>query len=181
MIKINLLPWREQARRAKKIRFAIFLGIFLVLTFVMLIFVHMYVSGWITAQQQRSAYLQSEIDASQLVLTDLKSQKNKESALTSQLNFVMDLRAKGFRAIGLLTALVKAVPQSLSIDKILRRGNTVYIGGRAESDLEITLFMKNLGTEGSFNPPVLTEITTQQSGLIKERHFQMKIEQQELK
>jgi len=179
MVRINLLPWREQARRAKQIRFGITLGIFLVLTFIMLIFVHIYLSGWISAEQQRSAYLRSEFDADQLDLTALKTEKDKQVLLEAQLHFVMDLRAKGFRAIHLLSALVKTVPISLSLEKILRRGNTIFISGKAQSDLQITLFMKNIGAEGSFNPPVLTEISTQLNGTVEERHFQMKIEQQE--
>ncbi len=179
MVRINLLPWREQARKAKRIRFGILLGIFLLFTLFIIICAHIYVDSLIAAQQERLDYLQSEIDLEQGTLGTLKVENKKKLSLESQLGFVMNLRARGLQAIHLFDALTNSIPSALTLEKIERQGNIINLTGKAQSDMEITLFMKNLFNQHYFNQPVLTDISTRKNGNVEERYFHLKLVQQE--
>jgi type IV pilus assembly protein PilN len=179
MVRINLLPWREQARKIRRIQFAMILGVFLFITLLLLVTTHLYSAALVDTQLQRNAFIQSEIDLNQGRLTTLKTDKNTKMNLEMQLRFVMDLRARGHKAIHLFEALTNAVPASLTLEKIERINNNINLTGKAQSDLQITQFMKNLVNEHKFNQPVLTEISTRKNGEVDERYFKLKVQQQE--
>ena len=179
MDQINLLPWREQARQVKRTEFLITLGFFIGLTLVLVFILHLYLSMLVCHQMDRNQYLQSELDKNQGEVTTLKEKKKEVLALRAQLQFLKELRGKSYRAVRILNMLTTAVPQSLSLEKVIRNGNSVMIEGVAQSDLEVTLFMKNISTTHGFAQPVLTGINTEKTDTQGQRHFQLTVQQQD--
>jgi type IV pilus assembly protein PilN len=178
MIQVNLLPWREQARQAKQVFFGLLLIGFFILSLIAILFVHLYFSTVISSQKKNNAYLQSEITNSATSFASLKTEKEKQIKLLEQLHFIINLRTRSYEAVRLLTMLVNATPSTVFLDKILREDNVITLGGKAKSNLEITLFMKNIGKVNGFAQPVLTGISTQDSAVVGERSFQLKVIQE---
>jgi type IV pilus assembly protein PilN len=175
MAQINLLPWREQARQDKRTRFMVTLGIFIGITLFFILILHLYVSNEINLQLQRNTYLQLEFDQTKAEVAALKIKQKDQIALMAQLHFIIDLRNKSFIVIRLLAELSQAVPDALLINKIERKENIVTVVGKAESNSQVTTFMKNIALSPIFNQPDLTEISAEKKGNSEEKYFQLTV------
>jgi type IV pilus assembly protein PilN len=175
MVQINLLPWREQARQAKQIRFGILLAMFVVAAIMLIIGAHFYYKNLIQIQNESNAFLQSSLDASQTELATLKEKKQAQITLIAQLHYIINLRKKSYETVHLLDALAHTVPENVLLDKVIREGDVVTIAGIAQVDSEVTQFIKNIRQVNGFDQPVLTGITSIQGPNGDERHFQIKV------
>ena len=179
MTDINLLPWREQARQVKKIRFAILSGSTIVAAFLLVIFVHIYLNQLINHQMRRNQFLQSAIDKEQAVVFDLNKKKKELATISTQLNFLFNLRRQSYQAVHLLNELILVMPEPVSFNKLVREKNHVLVFGKAKSNLEITQLMKNIDASHQFKQPELTEINAREGSTGDERFFQLKIIQED--
>jgi type IV pilus assembly protein PilN len=175
MTQINLLPWREDERKIKKILFGITLGAFVCLTLVAVMFFHIYLKLIIHDSQVRVTYLQTELAATQAEITTLKDSQQKQAAIRAELQLIIELRTRSFQAVRLLNALTTTVPTTVLLQRIMRASKSVTLEGEAESDLQTTELMKKLAGTKGFNQPVLTEISGDKDNA-GARHFQLKVE-----
>lgn len=179
MIQINLLPWREQARKKNQTRFAIIVASFAGLGLLVAVFFHMHYASMIGKQLKRNAILQTSLDRESEILMTLGKQKKELLGIDNQLHFIFDLRESSYRAVRLLNALAISNPDNVTLFKIIRAKNTILVFGKAKSNLQITLFMESIEKSKLFNQPVLTEISGKESDAGEDRTFQLKLEQQE--
>lgn len=179
MTQINLLPWREMARQAKKLRFAATIAAFIALSLFFVFLVHLYIEAFIISQEHTNTYLQSQLDKEQTTLTTLAKEKQEQAAIYSELHFLFALREDSYKAVGILDQLARVVPDAVSLSKISRAGNSLTIEGRAQSNLQVTLFMENIAKSHFFKQPVLTEISTKENSSGDERTFQLKVDLQD--
>lgn len=175
MTQINLLPWREQARQEKKIDFFITLGIFISLTILLIILIHIILNGRISNADARVAFLQSTLGTKQGEFNTLKTQKNKQDTIENDLIFFAKLRTKSFDAVRILSELTKVVPNNITLVKIIRIKNKIILIGKSQSDLQITDFMKNIRTSNVFSQPILTRIN-QSSDKTQVNTFELQVE-----
>lgn len=178
MIQINLLPWREQAKKKKQNRFALVVGMVAAFGFFVTFIFYMHYSSRITEQLKRNTILQQALDQESIDLGALNKKKRELADVSDQLNFVYALRESSYRAVRLLNELVIANPDGVTLYKIIRTGNTVSVFGKAKSNLQITLFMESLEKSNYFKQPDLTEISGKEGQAGEERIFQIKFEQQ---
>lgn len=178
MIQINLLPWREQARKKKQARFAYVAGGAVGLGLLVTVFFHMHFSSKITAQNERNAMLQSALDQESVELRSLNEKKRDLVDIEDQLNFIYALREASYRAVRLLNEITIANPSDVTLYKLTRNKNIVILFGKAKSNLQITLFMESLEKSKVFKQPVLTEISGKDAEAGEQRYFQIKLEQQ---
>lgn len=175
MPQINLLPWREQARQAKILQFASTVMLAIVVGILFVVFAHIHYKNVMAVQKKRGAYLNGELDQKHNELQALRKKKQEQVVLTEQLHFIMSLREESFEAVRLLADVEKAVPKTISLEKIKREGKNLIIVGKARSDLQITLFMKNIANISGFDQPVLSQITTEKDSGEEMRSFQLSV------
>lgn len=178
MTEINLLPWREQTRKFKKIKFGMMLGASVVAAIVLVIFGHIYFNGSLSTQQARNDFLQQQMTEVQTNVTALKAQKKVQDQVSVDLNFLTQLREHSYQAVQILQELARLVPNAVSFTKIARLDNVVTVTGEATSNLEITAFMRNLSHSPLFKQPELTQITARENMSGEERFFQIKAQMQ---
>ena len=175
MADINLLPWREQARTIKKINFSIVVGACVVITIFIVLLSHLYLSGLINRQQFRNTYLQSELTLAQTRLSTLNDKLSEQEKINTDLHFYIALRGKNYGVVKLLNEFAKIVPEAVTLDALQREGDDIMLLGKAQSNLQITLFMKNIKQSSIFNQPELTEITGQESKDSSDKIFKLKV------
>lgn len=177
MTQINLLPWREEARRKKQMRFGLaILGTFII-GLIFVVFIHFHYNSLINNQTARNDFLQQELGKEQVVLTDLNKIKKQQKQIGDQLHFIFSLRLVSYEATQLLDNLARVVPDGITFTKIAREGKIITIIGKAKSNQEITLLMKNIANVKMFKEPDLTDITAKETTQGEERAFQLKVEQ----
>jgi type IV pilus assembly protein PilN len=179
MAQFNLLPWKEHERQVQKIIFAATLLVAGLVALFVVVICHFYLDSVISSQSQRNTFLQAQLAETQTILADLQKQQQQENALLDEMHFIMNLRDQNFKAVRLLDALAILTSPTISLTKIIREDDAITIEGMAQSDIEITLFMKKLADSFVFSQPVLVGISSKNVGEIMQRFFQLKLVQQE--
>lgn len=170
MIQINLLPWREQARQIQKQRFTIAVGMSVLVTFLIIMLIHFYLSSIDTRQQDANNYLQTVLGQEQMQLTELQKQKQNAILIEFRLRYLIGLKQSSFKTVKMLTELEHIIPETVSLNSLNRSGKTVILIGSAPTDLDISHFMENIKKSTDLTRPVLTEITASKE-ITKDRKF----------
>lgn len=179
MTQINLLPWREQARQKKRWRFLFILIGFVVLTLFMVMLLHIYYSVLISNHNSEIILIQSSLAKEEVTLADLNKENQDKTKIDLHVKFLIGLRKRSFDAVRLLDELPRVIPEAVSLTHLVRENNNITLIGKAGSNLQVTLFMENIGKSKFFKQPVLTEISSKENASGDERFFQLKVEQKE--
>jgi len=159
MIQVNLLPWRESARKSKKLRFGVVSIFFIFIAILALIALHLYFRGFINDQQKLNDYLQLEINQEQTTMSALLVKQKDRLALEAQLHFIMALYDKNYQSVRFLNGLTTIMSDIVKITKLTKGGNLITLEGIAHSDEDITNFTQNIAKSPLFNQVVLTAIS----------------------
>lgn len=173
MTQINLVPWREQARRAKKIRFGLMLLAVIVFALLVLLGLHGRYNRLIKHQEGRNDFLSQKLGAEQGELNKLNAEKKLQLIILDQVRFVLALREDDYKTIELLNSLTHVVPEAVVFTKVMRTGSQITLIGRAKSNLQITQLMKNIESTALFDQLQLSVISGKENTSGEERTFQL--------
>lgn len=179
MIQINLLPWREQARKVHQKRFGILAGAVAGLALFCVVLAHVRYIAMIHHQNKRNAFIQTALDNESVKLNTLNQKKQEVTNIDEQINFLSNLRASSYFAVRVMNEILISSPDSITLSKVERIGNNVTIAGEAKSNLQVTLFMQSLEKSKYFSQPVLTDISGKKEQAGELRQFEIKIGKQE--
>lgn len=181
MVQINLLPWREQELKEKQKKFLILLGYLLIFTLFILFIIHLYLAALLSSQLDRNDYLSSQLKIEQQALEQLYNNKQKLLTLDAQIHFIFNMQRISYQAVSFLSELTRIVPSGVWLDEINRQGSVLSIEGNAESDSQVTIFMKNIYKSSVFSQPVLTEISAKESNASQRKQFRLNVHGKEEK
>ena len=158
MIRINLLPHRELKRKRQQQQFFVMLGSVAVLGAGIWFAVHTFLNGELENQQQRNAYLESEIAVLNKQIDEIRKLKEQITALLQRKKVVESLQANRAETVYLLDQLVRQMPDGVYLKSITQKGARVTISGFAQSNARVSTFMRNLEASPYLEDPRLIEI-----------------------
>lgn len=158
MIRINLLPHREQKRKQLQQQFLIHLGMMAALGAVLWFAGHSVLSDQLTRQQGRNAYLEAEVVKVDKQIEEIKKLKELTVALLQRKKVVEALQANRGETVYLLDQLVRQLPDGVYLKNIQQKGRQVNITGFAQSNARVSTFMRNLEASPYLEKPGLIEI-----------------------
>lgn len=174
MTQINLLPWREQERKEKKVQFGAALGVSVFIAVFVIVVIHTYYSGLVHYQNNRNAYLNEVLTNQSAVIADLNKKKEELNTVNQDLQFMFSLRDNSYASVKVLDVLENLIPDGITFTKISRERKTVTILGVAQSNLQVTELMKNLDESPIFKSPSLTQLSADDTASKNERRFEIK-------
>lgn len=159
MAKINLLPWREAYRKEKKEQFiAILVGVF-VLSAVLAYAWISSVESAIENQNSRNRLLETEIAALEKQVQEIAELKKVRDDLLARIKVIQDLEGTRPVIVRYFDDLVRAVPDGVHLNSVVRKGDVISLEGIAESTNRVSSFMRNLDQSDWFTAPNLTSVT----------------------
>ena len=143
MILINLLPHREEKRKRR--RTAYFTGLALAgVAGVVAIGVWFGVLEQMkSAQEERNAFLGSEIKKLEAQIKDIANLRAEIDALKARQKAVEDLQADRNVPVHLLNELVKQTPEGVYLTGIKQAGQVVTVIGVAQTNERVSEFLRN--------------------------------------
>lgn len=178
MMQINLLPWREQARRVRKIRFVTALAVSAFAPLIFVLVIHMYLGRMANEQQDVNDVLQAAISQEQSILNEMSSKEEETQSIDIQLKFIINLYNESYHAVRVLKELVSLVPSDIFIAQIKRNGDTVTLSGMANSENDVTQLMHSISESPYFDQPALISIAlAKASNSVNSRRFIIKFDQ----
>ena len=81
MARINLLPWREELRKEQQRQFLTIMGLSVVLMLLIIVAVHIQISGMISHQKDRNDFLKREITKVEKQIKEINELAKKKKSL----------------------------------------------------------------------------------------------------
>ena len=143
MILINLLPHREEKRAARKRAYFAGLAAAFCAGLVAVGLWFVVLSQMKSAQEERNAYLGSEIKKLEAEIKDIANLRSEIDALKARQKAVEDLQADRNVPVHLLNELVKQTPEGVYLTNIKQAGQTVTVTGVAQTNERVSEFLRN--------------------------------------
>lgn len=175
MIRINLLPHREERRKQQQQQFVILMvGVFVIGAAVWFV-VHSYLDEQFETQQARNRYLQAEIVKLDKQIAEIQKLKEQTAALLARKRVVETLQSNRSEVVHLLDQLVRQLPDGVYLKAVKQTGTRVTITGLTESQARVSTLMRNLESSPHLESPGLVEIKAVQQGRLRANEFILNI------
>ncbi|OED40869.1 pilus assembly protein PilN [Endozoicomonas sp. (ex Bugula neritina AB1)] len=158
MARINLLPWREQAREERKKRFIAVWVATVVASLMVVFIVGQYMSSSISYQQGRNQYLQSQIDTLDNRIAEIKDLKSKKEELLERMEVIQNLQGNRPVIVRIFDEVANMIPEGVYFKSLKLDGHRLSLVGMAESNDQISALMRNFDASEWFTDPNLTAV-----------------------
>jgi type IV pilus assembly protein PilN len=158
MIHINLLPYREERRKAKRQQFYGMLGLVAILAGLIVFAVWAFIDDRISSQQARNDYLKREITALDKEIDEIKRLKDQVAALVARKQIIEALQQDRAEAVRLLSELNRQMPEGVYVRSLKQEGQKINLIGYAQSNARVSTLMRNIEGSQWLESPLLLEI-----------------------
>lgn len=159
MAKINLLPWRAEQRRERARQFYSTLVLSMILAALVMGVVHFTYSGIIAEQQQRNAYLDSEIKVLDKEIEEIEALEKQRADLEQRMNIIQELQQSRPLNVHLFDDLPRLLPEGIFLTELVRKDNKLTVKGKTESSPRVAAFMRNIESSQWVGSPDLDVIS----------------------
>ncbi|MEJ8569452.1 PilN domain-containing protein [Elongatibacter sediminis] len=155
MARINLLPWREEARRERQRQFLFSLVGTLVLGAILVLIVGMFYDQRISQQEARNQKIQQEINRLQARIERIAELERTRNRLLSRKQIIEELQASRSLTVELLDKLAKTIPVGVTLGNVRQQGANVTLLGSSQSNARVSAYLNSLEQMDLFLNPEL--------------------------
>jgi len=158
MIRINLLPHREEKRKARRQQFYGLLAMISILAGLIVFLTYSVIEGYIASQDARNSFLKSEIAILDKQIDEIKKLKDQTQALLARKQIIESLQRDRAEAVRLLSELVKQMPEGIYLRSMKQDNTKISLAGYAQSSARVSTLMRNVEASPWLEKPQLVEI-----------------------
>jgi len=158
MIRINLLPHREQKRLARQRQFVSLAIGLVILGFSVILLGHVFLGWQIDEQGNRNGLLKTEIGKLDEQIKEIDKLREQTQALLARKQVVETLQSNRTEAVHLLDQMVRQLPDGIYLKSLKQAGAKVTMVGYAQSNARVSTLMRNIEASPWLHLPELVEI-----------------------
>ncbi len=158
MIRINLLPHRQEKRAQRQKQMAVGAGIAVGIGLMIGLVGHTYLSGRVDTQRTRNSYLSEETKKLDEQIDKIKGIREQTADLMARKQVVEGLQTNRAESVHLMDQLVRQLPEGMWIKSVKQTGQVVNIIGYAQTNGRISTLMRNFDGSEWLEKPELVEI-----------------------
>jgi type IV pilus assembly protein PilN len=163
MARINLLPWREEARRERQRQFLYSLMGTLVLGAVLVLMVGMVYDRQISEQESRNQRIQVEINRLEQRIRRIAELEETRERLVARKQIIESLQASRSLTVELLDKLAKTIPVGITLTDVRQQGLTLTLNGTSQSNARVSAYLQSLEGMDLFVNPELRYVRAAQN------------------
>jgi type IV pilus assembly protein PilN len=159
MIKINLLPHREEKRQQRKNAFFALLAVSGIVGAIVVLLVGGVIANSISGQNERNNFIKAENAKLDEQIKEISTLKQEIEALKARQQAVEDLQGDRNQPVYLMDELVKQTPEGVYLRAFKQDGQRIVLNGYAQSNERVSEFLRNLSNNSQWlERPDLIEI-----------------------
>ncbi|PXX45961.1 MULTISPECIES: PilN domain-containing protein [Aquitalea] len=158
MIRINLLPHREQKKAAHRLRFQLLLGCAVAAALLIIGISYFVLDARQSRQDERNQFLQAEITKLNQQIKDIGMLKKQRDDLLARKQLVERLQQGRNDAVHVFDQLLRQTPDGIYLKSFKQSGNTFSFSGYGLSGARVSNYMRTLAQSQIFNEPQLIEV-----------------------
>lgn len=179
MRKINLLDWRAEQVKLNQKETGIAAGIAAALGLIVWLLVKGYFADQISFQEEKNAYIQSEIRILDRQIKEVNELEETKARLISRMNIINELQKSRPEVVRLFDDIAKIIPDATYLESAKQSGARINFTGVTESSTRVSSLMRNIeAAETLKNADLVGKgITTEQKGRKRVSLFEMSAQQ----
>jgi len=158
MIRVNLLPHREEARKRRQQQFGVLAGLTVAVGAAVVLAIWFFLDQQVQAQQQNVAYMKGEIAKLDKQIEEIRKIREETASLLAKKQVVEGLQSNRSEPVQLLDQLLRQLPEGVYLKNVKQVGAKVNVSGYAQSNARVSTLMRNLGASPYLENPELVEI-----------------------
>lgn len=175
--RINLLPWREYYREAKQKQFVYLFMCCLLLAFVLNFLVYILFQAKINHQEQRNAYIGQYIQQLDQEIADVTKLTKMKEAILKRMAVVQSLQENRFNVVRIFDQMPRLLPKGVYLEEMTYEAGQISLQGKAQSNTDVSYFMRNVEQSSWLTAPMLTEIKNIKKNGVSESEFKLRIQE----
>jgi type IV pilus assembly protein PilN len=175
VIRVNLLPHREEKRKTQRQQFYAFSGVVALLAGLIWFIGFGFINNLIDRQNEKNAFLKSEIAVLDKQIEEINKLKEQTDSLLKRKQVIEELQANRSETVHLFNELVRQLPSGVYLSSIKQDGQRITLVGYAQSNARVSTLMHNLDESPVFERPELLEIKAAQVGKRRLNQFSLNI------
>jgi len=160
MARINLLPWREEARKERQRQFLYSLMGTLVLGAILVLIIGLFFDQQISYQEARNQQIQIEINRLQQRIDRIAELEKTRDRLLSRKQIIESLQASRSLTVELLDKLAKTIPVGVTLATVRQQGSNLTLMGTSQSNARVSAYLQSLEQMDLFVKPELQYVRT---------------------
>ena len=155
MPRINLLPWREQERKERKLKFFVWLGGAAVGAGVVAFACFLMFKSNISAQEQRNDRLRFEIKTVDRQIEEINDLESQKQRFISRMQVIEKLQRSRSEVVHLFDEVAKTMPDGTYLTSFIQDGKKLKFEGVAQSSTRVSTFMRAISASQWMKDPEL--------------------------
>ena len=153
MPRINLLPWREDERKERKIAFTVALGVSALAAAVVTFAVYLMFGSMIDGQERRNEQLRAEIKKLDQQIEEINNLETAKQKFIARMEIIEKLQRSRPEIVHVFDEIVRTLPDGVYLTGVKQTDKRFKFDGVAQSSTRVSSFMRNIdGSEWLRNP-----------------------------
>ncbi len=175
MIRINLLPHREERRKALRQQFYALSALVATLALFIWFVGYSLIDAMIEHQAEKNRFLKGEIAVLDKQIEEIKKLREQTESLLQRKQVIEALQANRTETVHLFNELARQLPAGVYLRSIKQEGQKITLVGYAQSNARVSTLMHNLDESPILERPDLIEIKAAQVAKRRMSEFSMSI------
>jgi type IV pilus assembly protein PilN len=158
VIRVNLLPHREEKRKARRQQFYALAGLLVVSAAIIWFLGFTAINGYLSRQQATNDYLEKEIAVLKKQIDEISSLKEQTDALLARKQVIESLQGNRAETVTLFNELIHRVPDGIRIVSLAQEGRKINITGESLSEARVSTLIRALEESQLFEHAIPIEI-----------------------
>src|SRR5690349_16796684 len=146
MPRINLLPWRDEERKERKVKFLVALGGAAVAAMLTAFVGYLLMDSMVSAQDVRNAKLKDQIAELDKQIEKINSLEADKARFIARMEVIEKLQRSRPEIVHVFDEIAKQIPDGVYLTAITQDKRRVKFEGVAQSSTRVSTFMRNLDT-----------------------------------
>ena len=177
MPRINLLPWREEQRKERKLAFGVAIGGATLAALVAMGATYMMFGSMIDAQDARNERLREEIKLLDKQIEEINNLESSKQKFIARMEIIEKLQRSRPEIVHLFDEIVRQLPEGVYLTGVKQTDKRLKFDGIAQSSTRVSTFMRNIGGSEWLRNPELEVIQVQNGQAVSGSSFTLFAEQ----
>jgi len=160
MPRINLLPWREEQRKERKLAFLVALAVATALAVVVTFIGYLMFSSAIESQERRNERLRVEIKVLDKQIEEINNLEQAKQNFIARMDIIEKLQRSRPEIVHVFDEIVRTLPDGVYLTGVKQTSKRFKFDGVAQSSTRVSTFMRNIDSSQWLRNPELEVVQT---------------------
>jgi type IV pilus assembly protein PilN len=155
MPRINLLPWREEERRERKLKFLVALGGASIVGVVVAGALYLLMGSMVDSQNKRNDLLRAEIKQLDKQIEEINDLESAKQKFIARMEIIEKLQRSRPQIVHVFDDIVRTLPDGVYLTGVSQKDKKLKFEGVAQSSTRVSSFMRNIDSSEWLKNPEL--------------------------